>query len=359
MAQNNEPQIRLKKLNAVLEGAKSLLIVMQNNPDPDAIAAAAALREIANNLHSISCSLAHSGIVGRAENQALLAYLNLNMRPLDTVHPDRFDRIAMVDAQPGAGNVDLDPTVPLDIVIDHHPIRRETRSARFTDVRSRYGATSTIMHEYLLAAGIDIAPKIATALVYGIRSDTQDLGRDSTRHDVQAFLDLYPEANVRALGRIVSAELPRTYFARLRNALDRAIIHGDRIVSCLGTLESPDMVAEAADFLLRVEGVSRSICLGEVDGWVHASLRASDRSFKVGVIARKLAARRGYGGGHHMLAAVQIPPRTRPTADGCRSTVKTLTTRFLKLTGGGEDEAGVPLCDAALCDRDEPDPCMG
>lgn len=333
--------------------------MMQNNPDPDAIAAAAALREIANHLHSISCSLAHAGVVARAENQELLSYLNLNMRPLDGLDPTRFDRIAMVDAQPGAGNVDIDPSAEVDIVIDHHPIRRETRSARFTDVRSRYGATCTILHEYLVAAGIDIPPKLATAMVYGIRSDTQDLGRDSTRRDIEAYLDLYPEANVRALGRIVSATLPRSYFARLRNALDRAVIYGDRIVSCLGSLESPDMVAEAADLLLRVEGISQSFCLGEVDGWIHGSLRASDRSFKVGALARKLAGRRGYGGGHHMLAAVQIPPRSSRSTETCRSTIESLTKRYLKLSGGNPSDPGAPLCDSAICETKSSDPCTG
>ena len=71
MARSNSAASRLEKLSAVLDGAKSLLIVMQNSPDPDAIAAAAGLREIANELHGVSCSVAHSGAVGRAENQAL------------------------------------------------------------------------------------------------------------------------------------------------------------------------------------------------------------------------------------------------------------------------------------------------
>jgi nanoRNase/pAp phosphatase (c-di-AMP/oligoRNAs hydrolase) len=348
MARQNDPKDRLTKLNAVLDGNRSLLIVMQNNPDPDAIAAAAALREIANHFHAIPCSLAHSGTVGRAENQALLDYLGVNMRPLGGLAVDRFELIAMVDAQPGAGNVDLDVSTPLDIVIDHHPIRRETRSARYTDVRSRYGATATILYEYLEAAGIEISTKLATAMVYGIRSDTQDLGRESTNHDINAFLALYPSANPRALGRIVSATLPRSYFSRLRNALDHAVIYGPRVVSYLGSLESPEMVAEAADLLLRVEGVTHSFCLGQVNGWIHGSMRATDRSFKVGVIARKLAGKRGYGGGHHMLAAIQIPPQRNSLGQQQPALIDTLIKRFLKASGGFDPDEATPLC--------EPDP---
>ena len=99
---------RLARLSSILDGAKTMLIVVQNNPDPDALAAAAALREIAKHIHGIACSVAHSGAVGRAENKALLDYLRLNTRELESIDLDRFDRIGMVDAQPGAGNVNFD-----------------------------------------------------------------------------------------------------------------------------------------------------------------------------------------------------------------------------------------------------------
>ena len=243
MARSNSSASRLAKLSATLDGAKSMLIIVQNSPDPDAISTAAALREISNALHGISCSVAHSGTVGRAENQALLRYLGMNTRSLEELELERFDRLGMVDAQPGAGNVNFDPSVRLDVVIDHHPIRRETRSARFTDVRRHYGAASTILYEYLRESGLEIPTPLATALVYGIRSDTQDLGRESSRADVRAFLDLYPHANAKVLGRIVAAPLPRSYFSKLRRAIENATIHGDRIVSNLGELATPEMVA--------------------------------------------------------------------------------------------------------------------
>jgi len=345
MSRGNNAPGRLAKLATVLDGAKSMLIVMQNNPDPDAIAAAAALREIANELHGISCSVAHSGAVGRAENLALLRYLGINTRAFDDLELDRFDRLGMVDAQPGAGNVNFDPAVRLDVVIDHHPIRRETRSARFTDVRSRYGATSTILYEYLKEAAIEIPTPLATAMVYGIRSDTQDLGRESTRADIEAFLDLYPSANAKVLGRIVSAPLPRSYFSKLRLAIDNATIYGDRIVSFLGQLDSQEMIAEAADLLLRVEDMRWSMCLGVIDGWLHLSIRSNDRQKNAGTVARNLGGRRGFGGGHQTLAAAQIPlPIEVNKGPQVKRMVHGLTKRFLKATGNPTD-LGEPLCD--------------
>jgi nanoRNase/pAp phosphatase (c-di-AMP/oligoRNAs hydrolase) len=345
MARRNSSPSRLAKLSSVLEGAKSMLIIMQNSPDPDAIAAAVALREIANELHGVPCSIAHSGTVGRAENLALLKYLGLNTRTLEDLGLERFDRLGMVDAQPGAGNVNFDPSVRLDIVIDHHPIRRETRSARFTDIRSRYGATSTILYEYLREAGIEIPTPLATALVHGIRSDTQDLGRESTRADIDAFLDLYPTANAKVLGRIVSAPLPRSYFSKLQGAISRATIHGNRIVSYLGELDSQEMIAEAADLLLRVEGMRWSMCLGMIDGWLHMSLRSTDREQHAGKIARNLGGRRGFGGGHHTLAAAQIPlPIENDSPIQVARMVRSLIKRFLRATGG-VSENPEPLCE--------------
>lgn len=345
MARRITPVTRLARLWSVLDGAKTMLIVVQNNPDPDAIAAAAALREIANEIHGIACSVAHTGAVGRAENIALLDYLRLNTRDIDCLDLDRFDRLGMVDAQPGAGNVKFDPSVRLDVVIDHHPIRRETRSARFTDIRSRYGATCTMLYEYLNAAQIDIPTRLATAMIYGIKSDTQDLGRESTKADVEAYLALYPLANARVLGRIVSAPLPHNYFSKLRIALDKAMVHGDRIVSYLGQLDSPEMVAETADLLLRAEGIRWTMCIGVIDGWIHLSLRSTDRDRNAGRIARNLGGRRGYGGGHQALAAAQIPIASGngQTRKRTEAMVRGLTKRFLKATGG-DGEKGTRLC---------------
>ena len=162
--------------------------------------------------------------------------------------------------------------------------------------------------------------------------------------DVGAFLDLYPSANARALGRIVQAPLPRSYFSKLRTALDDARVHGDRIISYLGRLESPEMVAEAADLLLRAEAVRWTMALGVVDDWLNVSIRTTDRERHAGRIARNLAGRRGFGGGHQALAAAQIPLNgPNDTERQIRKMVKDLTKRFLRATGN-RDEPGKRLC---------------
>jgi nanoRNase/pAp phosphatase (c-di-AMP/oligoRNAs hydrolase) len=180
-------------------------------------------------------------------------------------------------------------------------------------------------------------------MTYGIRSDTQDLGRESTKADVDAYLALYPLANARVLGRIVSAPLPHSYFGTLRVALDKAMVYDHRIVSNLGELDSPEMVAETADLLLRAEGVDWTMCLGMIDGWIHLSLRTTDRDRNAGRIARNLGGRHGFGGGHQALAAAQIPLPEGISKTKTNALIRGLTKRFLKATGGSTNN-GRRLC---------------
>jgi len=198
-------------------------------------------------------------------------------------------------------------------------------------VRSRYGATSTIVYEYLTQAGIEIDVQTATALLYGIRSDTNDLGRERTRADVDAFLALYPAVNLRALSLIRRGPLPREYFRVVSSALRDARTYGHAIVCSLGPVDNPDTIAEVADLLLRNEESSWAMVSGCNDGKVRFSLRASQADANAGAVARRMAGRRGGGGGHRMYAAGQVPVSSE--AEQSRAT-QTLEQRFLRAVVG-------------------------
>ena len=241
--------LKLQKLTEVLTGKSYLLIVMQDNPDPDCIAAAVALRRLANSQANLQCSIACGGTVGRGENRVLVKYLGLNLRACAEIEYDQFDLVAVVDTQPTAGNNSLPEHVVPDIVIDHHPIRRQTRTVGFTDVRSSYGSASTILVEYLIEAGITPETPLATALLYGIRSDTQDLGREASRFDIEAIEFLYPFANKRMLGIIQRGKVPRVYYQMLADALKNARVQKPAVITELGEIDNPDMIAEVADLL--------------------------------------------------------------------------------------------------------------
>ncbi len=327
----------------LLHGAKNLLVVMQDNPDPDAIAAAAALRELANKIH-VACSIAHGGSIGRGENRALVKYLDINLRPLGKTVPVKFDRIGMVDTQPGAGNNSLPADLLPHIVIDHHPIRRETRRARFFDIRSRYGATSTILWEYLRLASITPDPPLATALLYGIRSDTQDLCRMASNADVQATNQLFELANKRMLGHIQTGEVPTGYFQDLARALHNARLYGRAIVCDLGQVEHPDAMGEMADLLLRHPSADWTMCMGSVGRQLLFSLRTDTPGGKANLVAARVVGNWGAAGGHSEASGGRIDLRESKSSTRRARMAKLVCQRFLNAVGVGR-ERGRPLLD--------------
>ncbi|MBI4863036.1 MAG: bifunctional oligoribonuclease/PAP phosphatase NrnA [Candidatus Riflebacteria bacterium] len=339
---------RLSKLREIIRGKKNLLVVVQDFPDPDAIGAAAALKELVRFYEGMPGSMACGGFVGRAENRALVKYLDLNLLSLGRIDVSRFDLVAMVDTQPGTGNNSLPPDITPDVVIDHHPIHSVTRKSPFHDVRSRYGATASILFEYLTQAGVEISVPLATALVYGIRSDTHDLGRDTTQADIAALLALYPLVNKRMLSRIEMERLPRDYFEILDTGLRNAKTQGCCVISGLGSINNPDMIGEVADLLLRNEESSWALCHGFYGGRMLISIRTSDVEADAGRLVHRIVRPFGTGGGHRAMAGAQIPVGDL-TPREIKKLQKHIVRHFLKLLGQG-DRPEVPL----VLDRDVP-----
>jgi nanoRNase/pAp phosphatase (c-di-AMP/oligoRNAs hydrolase) len=329
---------KLQKLTELLTGKAYLLIVVQDSPDPDSLAAAVALRRLGKSVANLQCSIAYGGTVGRGENRALVKYLSLNLRPCDEIDYDKFDLIALVDTQPGTGNNSLPDLVLPDIVIDHHPIRRQTRTVPFTDIRSEYGATSTILVEYLIEEGITPDTPLATALLYGIRSDTQDLGREASRADVEAIEFLYPFANKRMLSVIQRGKVPRVYYQMLADALRNAHVRGPAIITGLGEIDNPDMIAEVADLLLREDETIWTMCTGFWNEKLLISIRTSEESNLAEKVMKQIVARKGTGGGHQTYAGGQIPLR-QGTKKEREVLVKHVERKFLEAIGVQEGQS--------------------
>src|SRR5499426_3040868 len=169
-------------------------------------------------------------------------YLNIELVPVSEVRFTGDVQVALVDTQPGRSNNSLPDGVLPVAVIDHHPAYAAYPGVEFLDLRDAYGATSTILTEYLQESRLDIEPKIATALFYGIAAETQDLGREATAADIEASHFLYPHTNKRRLAKIENARVPREYFRGFRDGIERATLYGDKaIISLLGEVQYPDM----------------------------------------------------------------------------------------------------------------------
>jgi nanoRNase/pAp phosphatase (c-di-AMP/oligoRNAs hydrolase) len=305
------PKSLLAGLLQALEGPAPLVILPHDNPDPDALASAAALKFLVQELIGKEAVIAQGGIVGRAENRAMLTYLNIDLRPVGELDLAGGAHVALVDTQPGRTNNSLPPGVTPTVVIDHHPAYDRYAGVPFLDLREDYGATSTILTEYVRESRLEIESKIATALFYGIMAETQDLGRESTPADIAAAQFLYPYANKRRLGKIENARVPREYFKAFHEAIEQAQIHGNVVVSVLPEVQYPDMVAEVADFLLRLDEVEWACAIGRYKDYLHVSLRTTEREANAGDVLQQVLGSR-WAGGHDMIAG----GRTRVEGSG-------------------------------------------
>jgi nanoRNase/pAp phosphatase (c-di-AMP/oligoRNAs hydrolase) len=240
-----------------------------------------------------------------------------------------FDRVAMVDTQPSFFE---EPFAEVDLVVDHHPEDVAVR-ARFKDIRPGYGATATILTEYLRAAEVKFPQRLATALLYGIKADTQYLERGATRADMDAFAFVHAHANHSALRRIERPELPETALDVLAHGInERHVTHGV-VFSHLGSVAYPELVAQFADFFLQVEGAEWSVVSGIVHGELHISVRNVGYVRAAGDVVRHAFGELGSAGGHRSMAKAVIRVRDWRAAVGATGTgplAHAIVTRFLR-----------------------------
>lgn len=321
---------RVAELARVLGGRRTL-VVAHDNPDPDCLGAGLAMRDVAAEITGRSVPLAYGGIVGRAENRALVEVLGLDLLRINQVNLDDFEAFILVDTQPGAGNYSLPERYLPTVVIDHHQPPLRPAPAEYFDVRQEFGATTTIALEYRNAIERPIDSKLATALFYGIKSDTQDLGRHVSEADVAAYLQLFPLVDKVLLPQIERPRLPRRYFESLRTALERAYLWDTVLISALDDMDNPNTAAEMADYFLRLEGVTWSICFGYHGDGLYVSVRTSDPDANAATIIQSAIRELGTSGGHGMMAGAKVARPADPAAEDALR--ETIGHRFLEALG--------------------------
>lgn len=294
---------RVKKVRDELDGGDKIALLLQPDPDPDGIASALALRSLLGR-NKVSTPIVSFGKVTRPENLAMLKLLDLEVQ---TIRPDElvsFDKVAMLDTQPGHFPFALKK---VDAIIDHHPQVGEYENVPYVDIRSQYGSTSTILTEYLRAGALNIGQRLATALLYGIKSDTLHLNREVIDADLDAFVSLYPMINYNLLRRMEKPELPIKFAPVLANALMSLETREKVLVTALGEVVREDLIPQIADFLLQFEGVEWVICAGIFDGSVILSVRNVGYVKNAGDVVKKLINGWGQGGGHRTMAKAIFP----------------------------------------------------
>ena len=282
-----------------------LLILTHDHPDPDAISSAWALQYLAEKLFRIRARIAYGGVIGRHENREMVRRLKPPVHKLRSADLKKYVNIALVDTQPAFGNNAFPKKKRALIVIDQHP-GAEKPNADFIAIDTGAGATSVLLAQALLFHGIEIPRKLATALVYGILSDTLNLYKISRPEIIKTYLALLPMCDIRALSGIQNPPRGRRYFAWLVRGIRHAMVRQRLIVSHLGNVENPDLVSQMADFLLTCKGMQWSFCTGRFGDNLHISLRTINHGGEAGVVLRDIFHDAGKAGGHGRIAGGKI-----------------------------------------------------
>jgi len=291
-----------------LEGKKALLICLHDDPDPDALAAGWGLSFVLAGALGIQTTLGFEGIIGRAENRAMVLELGIPVKRIQLLNISLFDGVFLVDTQPAAENHSAPDELPILGCIDHHPMLGCKNTIPWFDVRPNGETSSSIVLQYLISLEIDVNPDLATAILYGIKTDTRDLSRQPAPPDFRAYTYVLSRANFPALGAIVNPRLDPVYFRMLHRALDAACLHEHATVLFLGDLPYPDLVAEMADLFVRRRDMQWCLCGGVYNHFLRFSLRTETDRPNAGVVARNLVRRRkGSAGGHDMTAGGYLP----------------------------------------------------
>lgn len=300
---------RTELLRDLLKTRRRLLVLSHNNPDPDSLGGAVGLQEFARLAAGCESTLAITGKILRAENQAMVRELGIELARLDTIKLSEFDCVALVDTQPGFGHTFVPAGTDVDIVIDHHvcdDARIDPNVTAFVDVRPEIGATSSIVASHLLNAGVEPSSAAATALAYGIRTDTADLSRNVSELDVQVSEYLSRHVDRQRLAAIINPRLPVDYYRTLRDALGKVRMYGGLSLCSLGRTISAEMVAEVADLLLRMEGIDAVFCGGLVGQSYYVSVRTQPGGDAWSLIKAGMEGENGSCGGHGSVAGGSI-----------------------------------------------------
>ncbi len=291
---------RLESVIKTLSDKKNkVCILTHTNPDPDAIASAYGLWYFLKNTTGINATIYYDGIIGRINNRIMVDLLEIPIKKARSDFLEKFDYFCLVDTQPGKKNNCLPEGKKVLMVIDHHFEEAGETKPEFVDVRVNVGSTAAIVCQYLDKFKIDIPETLATALFYGIKTDTDGLLRDFSSIDKRYYKKLFLKVDYKKLHMIESPELPKEYFFDFADAINSATVYKNILIADLGKAFVPDMTGEMADYFLRMEGVSLVLVYGEFRDMLYFSVRTKKRGKRLGKICYELTEEIGSGGGHN------------------------------------------------------------
>ncbi|WP_456327442.1 DHH family phosphoesterase [Archaeoglobus sp.] len=296
---------KLKLLGKVIESCRGRLgIFTHDNPDPDAISSALALKEIAK-YYGVESDILYYGDIMHQENRAMVNLLEIEMLKADEVDLSIYDKFAIVDcSKPGVNN-SIPQDIRISIVIDHHPA--EDVTAEFVDIRTDVGACATILTEYLKEMRITPSRTLATALFFGIKTETNDFKKNTRTADFLASAFLYPFVDHELIEKMEGPAISTETLDVLATAIKNRQVYSSFLISFAGYITNRDVLPQAADFLLRLEGISTVLVFGILKDKIYISARNKDVRINIGEVLKKAFGDVGSAGGHAHSGGAQIP----------------------------------------------------
>ena len=297
-------RLKVQQYQRFFSDADRVLILLHNDPDPDAMASGLALRNVMRRTKQTAVIAALQGAT-RPENLRMQNLLDIHVEIVTAAQLTGFDRIAMVDVQPHYFGEEFHR---VDLVIDHHP-EQPGYSAVFKDIRPNYGSTSTILTEHLRAVDANISERTATAMLYAIKSDTLFFNRQANRVDLEAFSYLYPLADAAMIRKMEGAEITMERLEYVLKAKQNGRMVEQVFCSFIGASPREDFIPYVADFYLQLEDVKWTIVAGIVNDALVMSVRNLGYGRNAGEFVRKHFADIGSAGGHRSMAKAVVPLR--------------------------------------------------
>ena len=293
---------RVQQYQRYFADADRVLILLHNDPDPDALASGLALRNLLRRTKTTAIIGAIQGVT-RPENLRMANMLDIHVEQITPASLNDFERIATVDVQPHYFGGQLNRA---DLVIDHHP-EQPGYSAVFKDIRADYGSTCTILTEHLRAVDVNISERTATAMLYAIKSDTLFFARHTNRVDLDAFTFLYPLSDAALIRKMEGAEITLERLDYVTRASQGGILREQVFSAFIGEAPREDFIPYTADFFLQLEDVKWTIVAGVVGSSLIVSVRNLGYSRNAGEFVKRWFGDIGSAGGHRAMAKAVVP----------------------------------------------------
>ena len=293
---------RVQQYQRHFAGADRILILLHNDPDPDAMASGLALRNLLHRTKTTAIIGAFHGVT-RPENLRMANLLDIHVEKVTAESLTQYTKIATVDVQPHyfGGLIHR-----VDLVVDHHQAR-DGYTAVFKDIRPDYGSTATILTEHMQSVAANVSERTATAMLYAIKSDTLFLSRHTHRADLEAFTFLYPLANAALVRKMEGAEITIERLEFVSRAIECGQTRNQVFAAHIGSAPREDLIPYVADFLLQLEDVKWSIISGLVNDTIVISVRNLGYSRNAGGFVKACFADVGNAGGHRAMAKAVVP----------------------------------------------------